>query len=149
LLTLEEESMLTRVTVALVALVVAFAILGADNPPTIKKVSPSRTSAASGKDMFTTYCAVCHGRDGKGGGPAVAALKMPPPDLTTLAQRSSGKFPELRVYAAIHGDLEMPAHGSKDMPVWGTVFQSMDRDSAAQQMRVSNLTKYVQSIQAK
>ncbi len=141
--------MLTRVLVALVALVVAFAILGADNPPVIKKVSPVHTSPASGKDMFTNYCAVCHGKDGKGGGPAVSALKMQPPDLTTLTHRSNGKFPELRVYAAIHGDVEMPAHGSKDMPVWGTVFQSMDRDSGAQQMRVSNLTKYIQSIQAK
>jgi mono/diheme cytochrome c family protein len=141
--------MFTRVVVALVALVVAFAILGADTPTAIKKVQPSRTSPSSGKDMFTTYCAVCHGTDAKGGGPAVAALKMPPPDLTTLSKRNSGKFPELRVFNTINGDLNVPAHGSKDMPVWGDVFRSMERDSAAQQMRVSNLTKYIESLQSK
>ena len=141
--------MFTRAVIALVALVVAFAILGADTPTTIKKIQPSRTSPSSGKDMFATYCAVCHGTDGKGGGPAVAALKMPPPDLTTLTRRNSGKFPELRVFNTINGDLNVPAHGSKDMPVWGDVFRSMEKDTAAQQMRVSNLTKYIESLQSK
>jgi mono/diheme cytochrome c family protein len=141
--------MFTRVVIALVALVVAFAILGADTPTAIKKVQPSRTSPSSGKDMFTTYCAVCHGTDAKGGGPAVAALKMPPPDLTTMTKRNGGKFPELRVFNTISGDVNMPAHGSKDMPVWGDVFRSMERDSAAQQMRMSNLTKYIESLQSK
>ena len=141
--------MFTRVVIALVALVVAFAILGADTPTAIKKVQPSRTSPSSGKDMFTSYCAVCHGTDAKGGGPAVAALKMPPPDLTTMTKRNGGKFPELRVFNTINGDLNMPAHGSKEMPVWGDVFRSMERDNAAQQMRVSNLTKYLESLQTK
>ena len=141
--------MFTRVVIALVALVVAFAILGADTPTAIKKVQPSRTSPSSGKDMFTTYCAVCHGPDARGGGPAVAALKMPPPDLTTMTKRNGGKFPELRVFNTINGDLNMPAHGSKDMPVWGDVFRSMEKDTAAQQMRVSNLTKYIESLQSK
>ncbi len=141
--------MFTRVLIALVALVVAFAILGADTPATIKRVSPSRTSPVSGKDMFETYCAVCHGTDGKGGGPAVAALKVPPPDLTTVARRNGGKFPELRVFNTINGDLNTPAHGSKEMPVWGDVLRSLEKDSATQQMRVSNLTKYIESLQTK
>ncbi len=141
--------MFTRIIIALFTLVVAFAILGADQP-TIKKVTPRQTSPVSGADMFTSYCAVCHGRDLKGGGPAVAALKMPPPDLTTLSARNNSKFPELRVYQAIRGDLEMPAHGSKDMPVWGIVFSSMSHDNGAgQQMRLANLTGYIKSLQAK
>ena len=140
--------MLNRVIVVLVALVVAFAILGAaDNQPAVKKVSPSRTSAADGKEMFQAYCASCHGKDGKGGGPAAPALKSPPPDITKLTARSNGKFPELRVFSAIRGDLDMPAHGSKDMPVWGTVFQSMERDPSAQQLRIANLTKYIEGLQ--
>lgn len=139
--------MLTRSIVALFTLVVAFAILGADQP-TIKKVPPSPTSPASGKEMFNSYCVACHAKDGKGGGPAVAALKIPPPDLTTLSAKNSGKFPELRVFGSIHGDVEMPAHGSKDMPVWGSVFQSMGHDNGATtQMRVANLTAYIKSMQ--
>jgi|ERR1017187_3386032 mono/diheme cytochrome c family protein len=137
--------------VALVALVVGFAILGADTQPVVKKVSPTPTSPASGQEMFKAYCAVCHGTDAKGGGPAANAMKVPPADLTQLASKNGGKFPELKVYGIIHGDAEMPtAHGSKDMPVWGNVFQSMSRDNGAgMQQRVANLTAYIKSLQAK
>ena len=142
--------MFTRIMVALVTLVVGFAILGADSQPAIKKVPPSPTSPASGKGMFLAYCAVCHGQDGKGGGPAAAALKTPPRDLTMLTHRNDGRFPELRVYGAIHGDVDVPAHGSKDMPVWGAVFQSIGHDNGTQaQMRIANLTSYIKEIQAK
>lgn len=138
--------MLTRIVTGLFVLVVGFAILGAD----IKKVPPSQTSPASGKDMFMNYCAVCHGKDAKGTGPAAQALKKPPADLTTLTVRHGGKFPELHVAETIRGDVSNPAHGSKEMPVWGDVFQSMSRDSGAgKQMRVANLTAYIKSIQAK
>ncbi len=141
--------MLNSIIVGLVALVVAFAVLGADGRPTIRQVPPSHTSPASGKQMFETHCAACHGLDGRGGGPAVAALKTPPPDLTTLTIRAEGKFPELRVYQTIRGDVELSAHGSKDMPVWGNVFSSMSRDESQLQLRLANLTKYIESIQSK
>lgn len=143
--------MFTRIIIALVALVVAFAILGADTHPELKKVSPSPTSPASGQEMFTTYCGVCHGPEGRGDGPAAAALKTPPADLTQLAARNGGKFPELRVVGAILGDSDRPAaHGSREMPVWGPVFRSLNRDNGAgTQMRVANLTAYIRSLQAK
>jgi len=35
-----------------------------------------------GARVFATYCAVCHGPEGKGDGPAAVALVPPPPDLT-------------------------------------------------------------------
>jgi mono/diheme cytochrome c family protein len=116
---------------------------------TIKKVPAPETSAASGKEMYLAYCASCHGKDGKGTGPAASALKVPTPDLTTLSQRNQGKFPEMRVFQVIRGT-DMPAHGSKDMPVWGPVFLTMsERHSSEVQLRVANLTKYLESIQVK
>ena len=39
---------------------------------TIQHTTIKSTSAASGKEMFNSYCAVCHGPDGKGGGPPPA-----------------------------------------------------------------------------
>ncbi len=143
--------MFTRIIIALVIIVVGFAILGADTTPAIRTVPPSHTSPASGKEMFNAYCVACHGRDGKGGGPAASAMKIPPSDLTQLSAKNAGKFPELKVYGVIHGDPQAPAaHGTKEMPVWGTVFQSMSRDNGAgMQMRVANLTAYIKSIQAK
>jgi hypothetical protein len=42
------------------------------------------------------------------------------------------------------------AHGNKDMPVWGPVFLQMGTHDAAQvQLRIRNLTKYLESIQQK
>ena len=58
--------------------------------PEIKHVPVSHTSAASGKEMFTQYCASCHGKEAKGDGPASAALNTPPPDLTRLAKKNDG-----------------------------------------------------------
>ena len=116
----------------------------------IKHVPIKSTSPVSGKDMYTAYCAVCHGSDGKGGGPAASALKVPPTDLTLLSKNNGGKYPTLKVTASIHGESALPAHGSKDMPVWGSLFWSMSSGHEGEvQQRVANLTHYIESLQAK
>jgi mono/diheme cytochrome c family protein len=115
--------------------------------PKIKNTTISPTSASSGEEMFKAYCAVCHGTDAKGTGPAAPALKKPPADLTVLTKNNNGKFPEMKVFQTIVGDNANPVHGSKDMPVWGTLFRSLDRSSGVEQLRVRNLTMYVQGLQ--
>jgi mono/diheme cytochrome c family protein len=116
----------------------------------IKHVAAKATSPVSGKEMYTTYCAVCHGTDGKGAGPAASALKVPPTDLSALSKNNGGKYPGLKVDASIRGESSLPAHGSKDMPVWGHLFWSMSSGHEGEvQQRVTNLTKYIQSLQAK
>ena len=42
----------------------------------------------SGKQLYSSYCALCHGSDGKGGGPFSPQLKVWPPDLTQLAKKN-------------------------------------------------------------
>ncbi|MGD0215175.1 MAG: c-type cytochrome [Terriglobales bacterium] len=117
---------------------------------TIKHVPMKATSPVSGKEMYTAYCAVCHGTDGKGGGPAAAALKIPPSDLTQLSKSNGGKYPSLKVEASIRGESPLPAHGSKEMPVWGTLFWNMSNGHEGEvQQRVANLTRYIESLQAK
>ena len=116
----------------------------------IQHVPVQATSPASGKEMYTTYCAVCHGTDGKGGGPAASALKVVPADLTMLSKNNGGKYPALKVTSAVRGDSNLPAHGSKDMPVWGSLFRSMSHGHESEvQQRVANLTQYIESLQAK
>ena len=130
----------------------ATAVLWAQNEsrPIIRKTPVGWTSASSGKEMYLAYCAACHGTDGKGDGPASEALKSRPLDLTELAKQNAGKFPELRVFGAINGDLRVTAHGSRDMPTWGVVFRHMDgTDVAADKLRIRNLTKYIESLQVK
>ena len=111
----------------------------------------SSSSIARGKEMFTSYCASCHGVSGKGNGPAAKALKTPPPDLTKLAARNGGQFPEMKVLGAIKAGPGVPAHGSAEMPVWGPAFVEVTQASseAEVQLRIYNLMEYVQTLQAK
>ena len=115
----------------------------------IKRVPPENTSITSGAEMFGTYCAVCHGVDGKGNGPAAPALAKQPPDLTQLSKKNGGKFPTFIVSNVILGDEFIAAHGSRDMPMWGDVFRSKNRDESAIKLRRHNLTVYVESLQQK
>jgi len=116
----------------------------------IQHTTVQSTSSASGKEMYTAYCAVCHGTDGKGGGPAASALKVPPADLTLLSKNNGGKYPALKVASAIRGESDLAAHGSKEMPVWGSLFWSMSHGHEGEvQQRVANLTKYIETLQAK
>jgi len=112
---------------------------------------PARyTSASSGKAMYVAYCAACHGKDGRGHGPAASALKAPPADLTGLAAIHGGEFPAHHVAQTILGDSNNPSHGSKDMPVWGSIFGAIGTKSDGMvRLRVRNLTKYIESLQRK
>jgi len=108
-----------------------------------------KTNDLSGAEMYRTYCASCHGVDGKGAGPAAAALKKMVPDLTQIAKRNNGKFPDFRVTHIIDGYEIEAAHGSRDMPVWGDYFRNKKRDDTIVLLREHNLTEYIRSIQQK
>jgi mono/diheme cytochrome c family protein len=140
------------------AILAVFALaLGAQNQPqtaqpttVIKHVPIKQTSPASGSEMFNTYCAVCHGKDGKGAGPAAEALKTTPTNLTSLAAKNGGKYPAMKVSSVIRGEDVLAAHGSRDMPVWGKLFWTISEGNNAEVLqRVANLNKYIESLQAK
>ena len=104
----------------------------------------------TGKQLYSSYCALCHGSDGKGGGPFSPQLKVWPPDLTQMAKKNHGVYPSMRVSEAIDGEFGKPSHGSAEMPIWGPVFRSMahgHKDSA--RVRIESLVKYLESIQEK
>ena len=75
-----------------------------------------------GKSEFQSSCAACHGADGKGNGPVGAQLKVSPSDLTVLARNGNGTFHTNAVYKIIDGSKAVPAHGSREMPIWGERF---------------------------
>lgn len=116
----------------------------------IEKAPIQPTSAASGPEMYKAYCAVCHGKDAKGDGPAAAELKVPPPNLTELAKRHDGKFPADYVATVLRNGAKAPAHGTSEMPVWGPLFSSISGGDEGQvNQRISNLTNYLKSLQVK
>lgn len=104
----------------------------------------------SGSQLFAAYCASCHGEDGKGDGPAAPALKAKLPDLTTLAKRKGGRFPEGETYQVIKWGGGIIGHGSKDMPVWGVAFRTLSpQDEAEVNQRIKSLVDYLESAQQK
>ena len=108
------------------------------------------TYSLSGPEMYRTFCASCHGLDGKGSGPAAAAPKKPPADLTVLSKKNGGKFPAGRVRTYIEGqDANTTAHGSREMPIWGDVFRSIADDQGAVTYRIVTLSSYLETLQAK
>jgi mono/diheme cytochrome c family protein len=142
------------------AFVAAFALTawsqeqtGGSQQKTVKKVPIQHTAAESGQEMYMAYCAACHGKEGKGDGPAASALKAPPPDLTMLAKRNNGKYPNDHVAHILQSGKEAPAHGTKDMPIWGPLFRSLHGRTTGSdpviQLRIANLTKYIESLQSK
>lgn len=81
------------------------------------------TNSDVGKEEYQSNCAACHGTSGKGDGPQADMLATRPADLTMLAKKNGGEFPESRVFEMIDGRLAVAAHGSREMPVWGDEFQ--------------------------
>ena len=119
----------------------------AQQTPNIKRVPLAQTSMASGAEMYNAYCAACHGKEGRGDGPAAPAFKTPPTNLTTLAAKNNGKFPDMEIASVLQfGTSASNAHGSKDMPVWGQLFSSLG-DQPQTKQRIYNLTKHVESLQ--
>lgn len=136
-------------TRAVLFLLVSFSATGWLMAQKIKMVPAEPTRVTDGKAMYTAYCAACHGQDGKGNGPAASALRSVPTDLTRLSTHNKGAFPAQSVGRYIKGLDAMAAHGSRDMPVWGPVFWSLNpNDTDLIEFRVIALTNYVKSLQA-
>ena len=131
--------------IALVAL--ALSACSAFAQTKIEQAPIKNVNATDAKGMFDSYCAVCHGKDGKGTGPAAKALAKMPADLTRISARNKGTFPETQVRRYIEGLDEVAAHGSRDMPMWGSLFNSLSRDTA--QLRVAALAEHIKGMQVK
>jgi mono/diheme cytochrome c family protein len=102
----------------------------------------------SGAETYREYCAVCHGKTGKGNGSAASALKVRPPDLGTLARRHGGKFPNAYVSNVLRNGVKVAAHGTAEMPIWGPLFLAIDSSFQSQtNLRITNLTNYIKSLQ--
>jgi mono/diheme cytochrome c family protein len=113
-------------------------------PPIVKKGGAPVTRSSDGPQMFASYCAACHGKTGKGDGPAAPALTPKPADLTQLTKKyGKGTFPLKDFEDKVNGMAMASAHGSTDMPVWGPILRQMGNE----QMRLYNLRKYVEGLQ--
>lgn len=110
---------------------------------------------AGGRLKYQQYCANCHGAVGKGDGEMAKLLVLKPADLTQLRHKNQGAFPFWRVYRAIDGRETIRGHGSREMPLWGFVFQVEEGSDGStlqedvMRGRIWQLVYYLESIQEK
>jgi mono/diheme cytochrome c family protein len=113
---------------------------GAPEPPT-------------GQALYLRHCASCHGESGDGNGSLAASLRQPPSDLRLIAKRHGGRFDESYVMQIIDGRRPVAEHGTREMPVWGAVFESEHRPEGyptyTSLLHSRALTDYLGSIQQK
>jgi mono/diheme cytochrome c family protein len=141
--------MLKSLLVTAAAATLAVSLSFADQSQSKIVIPVNKTAPNNGKEMYKNYCAPCHGEDGKGNGPVASSLKARPSDLTELAKNNNGKFPDTHIVAILQFGADVPSHGSATMPVWGPILGTMNKSNIQdKQLRISNLTRYLQTIQA-
>ncbi len=122
------------------------------------QTSAAQTSMGLGRVDYKDNCASCHGASVKGDGPVHSFLVKPPSDLTTIARRNGGKFPQELMWEVIDGRWsgEFGPHGSREMPVWGNEFKARamthpsDSPRTAEwsaRNRIVSLLMYLETIQ--
>jgi mono/diheme cytochrome c family protein len=124
-------------------------------------VSGSALSQAKydfGKREYGANCAGCHGMSGRGDGDYKPWLTKSPTELHTLSKNNGGVFPVERMYQVIDGRQFVPAHGSRDMPIWGEVYRAKAGESymdvpydpeAFVRTRILALIDYIHRLQVK
>jgi len=110
---------------------------------------------APGAEEYRDHCAPCHGPGGRGDGDLAGVLNRAPSDLTLMARRNGGKFPQDHALRMIDGRRMILAHGSREMPIWGRRYSveaarmhGRDGTEAEVSARILELVRYLRSIQA-
>jgi mono/diheme cytochrome c family protein len=106
----------------------------------------------SGAELFERFCASCHGTSARGDGPVASTLNVAVPDLSLIATRHGDEFPVSLVRDVIDGrGIDVRAHGTRAMPVWGYEFWVEEGGDVVAQTSVRNainkLVDYLRSIQ--
>jgi len=115
----------------------------------------AETEPETGRMVFSTDCAACHGMAAKGDGPLGKSLDIAPPDLTQISGRNGGTFPRVAVMSVIDG-LDRDAHFSTAMPEFGAgdlgdtvIVEEQEGLGTPIPIRLLLLTDYLESIQGK
>jgi mono/diheme cytochrome c family protein len=116
---------------------------GAPGAPT----APDKETIAKGGTTYERYCVSCHGKTARGDGPLAKELRVPVPDLTLLTKRAGGTYPAARVFTIISKGSEVRAHGTDDMPAWGTAFNRTEGTETSVDDAIRSLVAYLGSVQ--
>jgi mono/diheme cytochrome c family protein len=107
--------------------------------------------AVPGRQIYERSCSSCHGLDARGNGPVAEFLAVPVPDLTRIAARRGGIFPQAAIFRIVDGQSALSPHGTRHMPVWGYEFFGSEGDDeeahAAAVRNIDALVEYLRVIQ--
>jgi mono/diheme cytochrome c family protein len=111
-------------------------------------------AAQRGHNLYEQFCMDCHGLRAKGDGVLADDLKVAPADLTTIALRRKGVFPDVEIREIIDGRRRVRAHGPLNMPLWGKTFGTSvaspgGPNEAETRDKINALVDYLKSIQVK
>jgi len=103
---------------------------------------------ARGKELYISYCAICHGKDGEAG-PMSEEMKVTPPDMATIAARNGGEFPEERIFDIIKGNKDITGHNADNMPIWGETFEESEGLESEEEVNqeIRHIVSYLETIQ--
>ena len=129
-------------------ILLAACAIAAGQTKKIREVPVKLSGTTDGSELYREHCAVCHGIDAKGRGPAADALKKAPTDLTIIAKKNGGKFPALVVKQQIQGG-DLIEHGTAEMPIWGKLLVPSGKTKTEADVRIYSLMRYIEQIQVK
>ena len=116
----------TTVLLALASATLTVVVFAQGNPEAAKVPNPVAADAASiatGKQVYSRYCAVCHGTNGEGG--SGSDISPPAPDLTDKEWKGGGTDGEIFsvIKNGVPPDLAMEPWGDriKDPDIWNLV----------------------------
>jgi mono/diheme cytochrome c family protein len=124
------------------------------------KTESAEDQVKMGAVDYQNFCAACHGKDARGNGPVAVELKTAPPSLRNLAARRNGVFDVNEIVKIIDGRAMPRAHGTPEMPIWGSLFRFVaeasgilssnieDTEKDAQK-HILAVAKYLETIQEK
>jgi mono/diheme cytochrome c family protein len=124
---------------------------GQAQPPPGSSAPDAGIYSVSGSYAYRTYCASCHGADGKGDGPLAENLRFHPPDLTLLAKRNGGEYPAEKVHRIVDGRKPLPGHGGSDMPIWGDAFRNAETgyDDSKVKEKIRSVVDFLRALQSR
>lgn len=108
--------------------------------------------SGTGREVYLTLCADCHGPTGKGEGPAMTGLPSVPADLTRITARNGGVFPKNQTMGRIYGytmgksEDHMPAFGDL-LEGESVLYDAGDGLQTPTPWRLVALIEYLETIQ--
>jgi mono/diheme cytochrome c family protein len=114
----------------------------------VRPASRQPADVATGRALYLTHCATCHGKAGRGDGPMAPYLSVAPTNLATISTRHQGVFPTELIQRIVDGRQALTLHGSS-MPVWGDALSPAGNAAAdeAAAAKIRAIVAYLRSIQ--